>query len=88
MQITIDCRELTSRSAVYEAFLAALPFPEDCGRNLDALHDCLTSLPGSLQLTMRHWSDAEARLGNYAMALRQMLTDAAAETPRLNILFS
>ena len=50
MQISIDCNAIQSRESFHQVFASALSFPEWYGSNLDSLHDCLTSLSGTVRL--------------------------------------
>ena len=86
--VTLDCRNFVSRSAMHEAFAQALSFPEHYGCNLDALHDCLTSVSEETRLTLLYWQAAEEGLGRYAAALKRVLTDSGNENPLLHIHFS
>lgn len=69
---------------LYDQFAEDLELPEWFGRNLDALHDCLTDLTDS-QITIYHWQDLSSRLGKKTDALRQVLTDAGLENPHLTV---
>lgn len=57
--------------------IALLHFPDYCGHNLDALYDCLTTLPEAAELTVTHFDSLEKRLGSWGRRLRKMLLDAA-----------
>jgi len=83
--VTLDCRGFVPRSALHKAFAEALSFPHHYGNNLDALHDCLTSLPEETDLTLLNWSAAETELGRYAATLKRVLEDSAQENPLLHI---
>lgn len=86
-EVTLDCRGFLPRSELHKAFASALSFPDHYGNNLDALHDCLTSLPHQIRLVLLHWDAAEEGLGQYAQALKQVLEDSEKENPRLHIFF-
>ena len=43
-----------------------LRFPAGFGKNLDALNDCLTSLPEPTKLTVTYFDGLEKRLGDWA----------------------
>ena len=83
--VTLDCRGFVPRSELHRSIAEALSFPDHYGRTLDALHDCLTSLPVETELTLLNWAAAEEGLGRYALALKRVLEDSAAENPRLHI---
>jgi len=86
-EVTLDCRGFVPRSELHRAFAEALSFPDHYGNNLDALHDCLTSLSEEIRLTLCHWTAAEEGMGRYAQALKRVLEDSEAENPNLQILF-
>ena len=67
----------------HEALARALSFPAHYGRNLDALHDCLTDL-GDTQLVIEDCAAASARIEKWPGFLA-VFFDAAAENPRLSI---
>lgn len=86
-QVTLDCRGFVPRSELHRAFADALSFPDHYGNNLDALHDCLTSLTEEVHLTLANWDDAENALGKYGAALKRVLTESAKENALLHITF-
>ena len=81
----IDGHTVTSMADVHAALAQQLNLPDWYGGNLDALHDCLTSLPEETDLTLLNWSSAEEELGRYAAALKRVLDDSAQENPLLHI---
>ena len=87
-EITLDCRGFVPRSEVHRVFAEALAFPDHYGNNLDALHDCLTSLPEETKLTLLHWEATQEGLGRYALGLKRVLTDSEEENPMLHIQFA
>lgn len=84
MNITIDCSSIHTRQDLHRIFAEALSFPGWYGNNLDALHDCLTSVSGTIRLT--NWDAAEARLGNYGLAAKRAIAAAALENADLEII--
>ena len=54
MEVYLDGRALDSREALHQALSALLAFPAYYGKNLDALHDCLTDLSDPVHLTVLH----------------------------------
>ena len=61
----------------------ALHFPEYYGKNLDALHDCLTSLSDT-QLVIEDCAAVRAKMEKWPGFL-SVFFDSAAENPRLEI---
>ena len=68
----------------HENLARAFGFPEYYGGNLDALHDCLTTLSGTLRL--ENWETAQARLGKYGLAAKKAIASAGLENTGLDIL--
>ena len=84
--ITIDCGELDSREKLHSAFAEALSFPAWYGRNLDALHDCLTDIREETTLRLLNWA-AAAVLGNYHHGATKVLEHAASVNSNLTVEF-
>lgn len=76
MRATINGRRVTDRDSLHELLKIKLNLPEGCGRNLDAVHDVLTEPGKDRIITVKHPELLRERLGPYAEALLQMLTDA------------
>ena len=84
----IDCSSICTKEDLHRVFRETLSFPDWYGNNLDALHDCLTSLPEETKLTLLHWEAAQEGLGRYALGLKRVLTDSEEENPILHIQFA
>ena len=54
-----------------------LSFPAGFGKNLDALNDCLTSLPEPTKLTVTYFDGLEKRLGDWGKKLRKLLQEVS-----------
>ena len=52
MLILCDFERLSTADAVYDYLTEELAFPAYFGRNLDALHDCLTDLASPTRLVL------------------------------------
>ena len=85
MNVNIDCSAICSREQLHLAFAEALSFPACYGNNLDALHDQLTSLSGTIRL--ENWEAAEAKLGKYGISAKKAITHAALENETLIVIF-
>lgn len=81
--VHLDGELLQNRAEAMEALGRALLLPEWWGRNLDALHDCLTDLgrPVRLELCGR----AALETTPFGRGLLRVLRDSAAETPWLEL---
>lgn len=84
-EVVLDGLELRSMEAVHDRFAPLLP--AWYGRNLDALFDCLTDLREPVTVRLLHRAALEERLGRRGRALVRLLRRAAAETPRVTLLW-
>lgn len=84
MNICIDCSSIVNKESFHRIFASALSFPDWYGNNLDALHDCLTSISGIIRL--ENWDLAEARLGKYGIAAKKVLLQSALENDTLMLI--
>lgn len=84
MHVTIDCAPIGSREDFHRIFAEALSFPAWYGSNLDALHDLLTSLSGTIRL--ENWELAEEALGKYGASAKKVILHAALENEKLLVI--
>lgn len=73
--IIIDGRRMTSIEAAHEYLAKTLRLPDYYGKNLDALHDCLTDLSRSVWIVLINGDFMDEQLGDYAKKLRRVLKD-------------
>ena len=85
--LTIDCSGITDKAGFHEAVAQVLEFPSWYGKNLDALHDCLTEVFTDTQLQFENWNLLEEALGHYTAAIQWAMTHAAEENPCIQIFF-
>ena len=85
IELRLDASNAASRGALHDLFADTLSLPEWYGRNLDALHDCLTSLNVDVHITVA----AEELIGTlgerYVRQLLRLLRDCAAENPHITL---
>ena len=79
MEVYLDGRALDSREALHQAF------PAYYGKNLDALHDCLTDLSDPVHLTVLHAQALEDALGAYCRSFQRVLSDSAQENEHFTL---
>ena len=84
-ELELDCTEITDRASFHDLMARSLSLPEWYGRNLDALHDCLTDLGEVTQIRLRNWDSAETALGSYGKAARRVMEQADLENPNIHI---
>lgn len=58
---------------------------EECGDNLDALYDVLTSINEPVELVFSGLDDLESEMRDYLGALRQVCEDAESENPNFTV---
>ena len=73
--IIIDGRRMTSIEATHAYLASTLRLPDYYGRNLDALHDCLTDLSRSVWIILINGDFMDRNLGDYAEKLRRVFKD-------------
>ena len=81
MELIVDCRD--GMAAIHDRLAAQLHFPAWYGRNLDALHDCLTALSEETRITFLHFS----ALPFPSAGLLRVLRDSENENSNLEIVF-
>ena len=69
---------LDGRALTHETIAAALAFPPYYGKNLDALHDCLTEIGQDTVIIVPHAAAADGRI-------MRVLRAAARENERLSL---
>lgn len=77
MRATINGKRVTDKDSLHSLLRQKLNLPEDCGLNLDAVHDILTEPGKDRIITVKHPELLRERLGDYAERLFRMLEDAA-----------
>ncbi len=82
-RIELDGACLTRRGQAMEYLDRRLELPEWWGRNLDALHDCLTEPGEPTALVLTHQAEMEGTI--FGRRLLRVLEDAAAENPFLQL---
>lgn len=81
--IRLDAARLRWRGEAMDLLGQALELPDWWGRNLDALHDCLTELGQPLRLEL---SDRDAAAATpFGRRLLRVLEDSARENPFLEL---
>ncbi len=85
MTLSVNANEFVSKHEMHAALRAVLGEENYWGSNLDALHDCLTSIGEPTTLVITNWASAVSRLGDYANRLWHVLDDSVEENPNLNV---
>ncbi len=80
-EITINCAAIGTMGEMHDLLARELNFPDWYGRNLDALHDCLTAISEDTHLTFLHFP----ALPFPTVGLLRVLRDSENENPWLKI---
>ena len=70
----LDGRMMVSREEAHAYLKETFGFPDYYGKNLDALHDCLTEQK-DVEIEVQHEEEMLAALGKYGEKLMQVLDD-------------
>ena len=81
----IEGAAVGSMDRLHRLLAEQLDFPDWYGGNLDALYDCLTDLTEETTVILFHSQALAETLGTAYTRFCRVLTDAAAENPRLDI---
>ena len=84
-RVTLSGNKMTSREVLHTYLAKKLAFPSYYGKNLDALHDCLTERSTPLHITVTYAERLKEHLGDYGETLLQVLQDAAEENELLTV---
>ena len=85
MEIILDGRTIDSRETLHQRLFELLHLPAWYGRNLDALHDCLTELREPVALRVIHAHALRESLGGYTSNLGHVLYDCERENEKLTV---
>lgn len=78
----IDLSIIEDRNMFYKVLKGLLVIPHDCGNNLDALHDVLSTT--SLDIRFTNVSEANEEISKYFERVKLVLSDSADENPHLH----
>lgn len=81
ISLILDGSTIRDISEVHDRFAQALHFPDYYGRNLDALHDCLTDPHEPVYVIVFHRDALVEKLGRRGEALMELLRMTEKETP-------
>ncbi|MBO4355976.1 MAG: barstar family protein [Clostridia bacterium] len=84
----IDASLFTSKSDMHELLQKVFSEYEYFGKNLDALHDVLTSIRKDSLIVINNFAKAQELLGAYMNTTAKVFCNSAEENPHLKIVFN
>lgn len=85
MYLIIDGTLIHDREELHDLLSRELRLPEWYGRNLDALHDCLTGRRQPVDIILLREETLMENLGMYGAMFRKVLLDSARENPVIGV---
>ncbi len=79
--VFLDGDKIDSARELHEVFAASLELPDYFGRNMDALHDCLTDIFAPVTVIAVHTPELREHLGRSANAFWRLMDDLREEKP-------
>jgi len=79
MKLTIDLSGINCRADLHMILKSHLDLPDYYGRNLDALHDCLTETSGKIDLLLLNENEVSDEMRSYVRSFKKMLADVSSE---------
>ena len=84
-RVTLSGNKMASREVLHTYLANKLSFPSYYGKNLDALHDCLTERSTPLHITITYADRLKEHLGDYGETLLQVLQNVTEENERISL---
>lgn len=84
-EVLLNGAAINTREDLHSVLAEKLNFPEWYGRNLDALHDCLTDFQEEVVIRVLDVESLEIALDSYARRLMRLLCDVSAENPHIKL---
>ena len=82
-ELVINCTGISSMAEMHDILSRELNFPDWYGRNLDALHDCLTAICEETKITFLHFPALPFR----SAGLLNVLRSSESENEKLEVFF-
>ena len=83
--VFLQAEELTDAAAAQQYLEQAFSFPSWYGRNLDALHDCLTDISENTEIVIEGAMQMDREKGSYLDQIIRVMDDSADENSCLRI---
>ena len=73
--VFLDGEKIKSNSELHSAFHEALSLPDYYGKNLDALHDCLTDIHGGVRVVAVNAEQLSVNVGRRWKSFLRLMND-------------
>ena len=83
----VNGQQMADKHSAHSYLQEILALPDDYGKNLDALYDCLTEMGDDTTICLTDPEAVRQNLGPYGDRLLATLQDAAADNPKLHVIF-
>lgn len=83
----LDGTLIHTKAELHDTISQALAFPQWYGRNLDAMHDCLTDIHEDTEILLQNYAQLASHLGIYAHGLRAVLRRAEENSPYIHVFY-
>ena len=83
-EILIDGELILTKGEMHDLLAEKLGFPEWYGRNLDALHDCLTDIKEDVLIRVVNFDDLDEHLPIYGKLAVRVIRRACHDNPHLS----
>lgn len=80
LHIILNGAKLATKETMHDYLAKMLHLPEYYGRNLDALHDCLTEIGEETELILLNWDAYD-----HTKRAMRVMTDSAEENDNLRV---
>ena len=84
--VFLDGEKIDSARELHGVFAASLELPDYFGRNMDALHDCLTDIFEPVTVIAVHTPELREHLGRSANAFWRLMGDMCKENENFRFL--
>ncbi len=83
--VVIDGRDMPDRITAHAYLAGKLDFPTYYGKNLDALHDCLTDISEPTQIVLYNFSEDSFSNNLYLPSIIRVLKTSATENNNISL---
>lgn len=83
--VTLSGNRMKTKTDLHTYLAKKLTLPDHYGKNLDALHDCLSAYSTPLHITVTYTERLKENLGDYGETFLQLLHDIAEKNRLISI---